>query len=159
MARPRQEQVASQRKQRLKWGDPKLRMSVDSNTIERLKKEGKVPRWVNDDGKGRVQKLQQRGYDFVSDENVKVGEGGQENTDLGTRVSRIVGTDKSGNPLRAYLMVQDSEYYAEDQSEKENVNMMVDDAIRGGKSPGSNETSSDDGKGNRTYVKHTEYNP
>lgn len=159
MPRPRKEQVAEQRKARLKWGDPKLRMSVDGDTVERLRKEGNMPRWVNDDAKGRINQLQQRGYEFVIDDAVKVGEDGAGNTDLGTRVSRIVGTHKNGDPMRAYLMVQPTEYYEEDQNEKENINKKVDDAIRRGEPGGSEQTSSNDGKGNRTYAKEINYQP
>lgn len=160
MARSRKEEVAGKRRQRLKWGDPKLRMSVDGDTVERLKKEGKIPRWVNEDGKGRIEKLQQRGYEFVADESIKVGEDGDGNTDMGSRVSRVVGTHKNGEPMRAFLMVQVDEFYEEDQSEKENVNKMVDDAIRQGKPAGPQQVNSDDGQGNRTYVKsETKYQP
>lgn len=156
---PRSKQVAQQRKQRLKWGDPKLRMSVDGNTVERLKREGKVPRWVNDDGKGRIERLKQRGYDFVPDESVKVGDDENGNTDLGSRVSRIVGTHKNGEPMRAYLMVQTEEFYQEDQNEKEGVNKMVDDAIRRGEPGGPQQVNSNDGQGNRTYKKEINYQP
>lgn len=160
MARNRKEEVAGQRRQRLKWGDPKLRMSVDGDTVEKLKREGKVPRWVNDDGKGRIEKLQQRGYDFVADDSVKVGEDGDGNTDMGSRVSRIVGTTKSGDPMRAYLMVQTGEFYEEDQSEKEARNKMVDDAIRRGEPGGPNQTNVADQDGSKTFVKsETRYQP
>ena len=160
MARPRSEQVMEQRKQRLKWGDPKLRMSVDSETVDRLSKSGLTPRWVNDDGKGRIERLQQRGYDFVTDESTKIGDDQQGNSDLGARVSRVVGTNKTGDPIRAYLMVQPSEFYNEDQEEKESVNAKVDEAIRRGEAGGPNETSFNDGKGNHTYIKkETRYQP
>jgi len=158
MARPRAEQVAGQRRERIKFGDPRLRMTIDPETNERFKSGGLVPRWVNDD-KGRIEKLKMRGYDFVSDPEAKIQAGEDNaNTDMGTNVSKIVGTTKEGKPIRAYLMVQRQDDYTEDQGLKEAVNKQVDDAIRRGEPGGPNATAVKE-KGGGTYVKNVEYTP
>ena len=158
MGRPRAEQVAQQRRERIKFGDPRLRMSVDPATAEKFKREGLVPRWVNDD-KGRVEKLKLRGYDFVRDPNSEVQAGEDNgNTDMGTAVSKVVDHTKDGKPIRAYLMVQRKEDYQEDQDIKELENKRVDDAIRRGEPGGPNQASVHDKHGG-TYVKNVEYQP
>jgi hypothetical protein len=159
MARPtREEQAKKSRKQRVKFGDARLRMSIDPATAEKMKREGLVPRWVND-VKGRIPELQLRGYDFVRDpeKEIQAGEDNK-NTDMGSAVSKIVGTNADGSPMRAYLMAQDKENYDEDQRLKEEINMKVDEAIRAGEPMGPNAASvnSKDGK---TYAKNIEYQP
>lgn len=160
MGRPsRAEAAESQRKQRIKYGDPKLRMSVEPSLKEKLEKQGKVARWVNDE-KGRVEKLQLMGYEFVPSEGEQIGDpdtfGG--NTDMGSRISKIVGSTKDGKPLRSYLMVQDKESYEEDQSLKEAENKKVDEAIRRGANPQTGEHEADR-SGSKTYAKNIQYTP
>lgn len=79
-----------------------------------------VPRWFNDQ-RGRVQRAQTAGYEFVEAEEV-IGLGGQDlqsNTDLGTKVSMVVTGPVDGNPeVRAYLMKIRKDWYAEDQGVK-----------------------------------------
>lgn len=96
-------------------------------------REGKVRRWVNDNG-GRVSMAEQGGYDFVADDGIQIGETaiGSGNQDLGSRVSRVVGTKEDGSPLRAYLMEIDEDLYKEDQEAKAAQIKEVDDRIRSG---------------------------
>jgi len=160
MARPRAEQVAGQRRQRIKFGDPRLHMTIDPATAERFKREGLVPRWVNDD-KGRIEKLQMRGYEFVRDPSREIQAGEDSgNTDMGSAVSKIVGRTEGleGKPIRSYLMVQRKEDYEEDQGVKEEINAKVDEAIRRGE-PGGPNMSAVKEKGGGTYVKNIEYQP
>jgi len=156
---PRENVAKEQRKQRMKYGDPRLRMSVDPKTMEEFKKKGLVPHWVND-VKSRVNDLQLRGYTFVNDPTKEI-EAGEDsgNSDIGSAVSKVVGTNKDGTPQRAYLMVQQKEFYEEDQMEKEKINLQVDEAIRRGSPNGPQQTSENDGRGNKTYVKNVEYQP
>jgi len=54
-------------------------------------------RWINDTP-GRLQQAEAGGYSYVSeDPNAK-------STDVGSRTSRVVGKDESGQGMRAYLM-------------------------------------------------------
>lgn len=78
--------------------------------------------WIND-YPGRINQAIRAGYQFVEQEEVHVNSrdiagdrsefGG---TDLGTRVSIVVGTDDKGKELRGYLMKIRSEWYTQDQS-------------------------------------------
>lgn len=155
---PRAAQSKGQRKQRVKFGDQRLRMSIDPATMDELKRKGLVPRWVNDE-KSRVSDLKMRGYDFVSDpeKTIEAGEDNN-NSDMGSAVSKVVGTHKDGTPMRAYLMVQNKEDYEEDQLLKERVNAQVDEAIRHGRPTGPQQTGMNEA-GNKTYVKNVEYQP
>jgi hypothetical protein len=65
------------------------------------------------------------GYDHVCEPDTK-------STDVGSRVSRLVGTKANGEPLRAYLMETPDELYAEGVAEKETHNRQIDDAITAG---------------------------
>jgi hypothetical protein len=94
---------------------------------------GYVPRWINDTG-NRLEDAQKAGYEFVFSEK-HIGEGVESaNTDIGSRVSKVV--DKSprlGNPMRAYLMQIKKEWYDNDQKEKLGQVEAVDDTIKRGK--------------------------
>lgn len=98
-----------------------------------------VGRWVNDTG-GRIEEMQERGYQFVGKDNVLIGEGPEDgNQAIDTRVTKIVGRDESGQPLRAYLMATKKEFYDEDQAAKNAELDAVDSAIKHGqhgKNPG-----------------------
>lgn len=81
-------------------------------------------RWFNDDG-NRLADAHDLGYDPVHDPEVQT-------SDLGSGISRLVGTKANGEPLRAYLMETPDELYAEGVAEKEARNRLVDDAIAAG---------------------------
>lgn len=159
MARPsRADQARAKRKERVKFGTAKMNLSIDPATRQRLEKEGLVARWAND-VKGRVEELRERGYEFVRDPEgqIEAGEKGG-STDMGSAVSKIVGENKDGSPMRAYLMVQSKEFYEEDQALKEEINQKTDEAIRRGTPSGPNQASVSEG-GGRTYVKNVDYKP
>lgn len=162
MARPRAEQVAQQRRQRIKFGDPKLRLGIPPELKEELDKKGLIGRIVNDNGKGRIEGLRMRGYEFYTSDDMasQLGEPDASGTaDLGSRVSRVVGLMPDGKtPMRAYLMVQRKEDYEEDQAIKEQENKRVDDAIRRGEPGGPNQAAVNE-KGGGTYVKEVNYQP
>lgn len=80
--------------------------------------EGKIGRWVNDVG-DRCIKFRQGGWEFVTDKGVTVGEKTVESsTATGSVISRLVGTKANNEPLIAYLMVIDKEWFEEDQARK-----------------------------------------
>ena len=82
-------------------------------------------RWFNDDG-NRLADAHELGYDPVYDTSVQ-------SSDVGSGISRLVGTKANGEPLRAYLMETPDELYAEGMSEKEARNRLVDDSIAAGR--------------------------
>lgn len=119
-------ETAKKRRERVPFGGTRLKLSFPE-------KPGKVRRWVNDVG-GRPTLAEQGGYEFVTDDGVQVGTTavGSGNQDLGSRVSRIVGKNADGSPMRAYLMEIDKDLYDEDQAKKQKPLDAVDDQIRRG---------------------------
>lgn len=116
---------AAERKKRVPLGVPRSKLTVPQRA-------GYVRRFVNDDGKGRLQFALNGGYSHVTDPTLQVGEdGGGDKPD--SRVSRIVGRAESGKPLRAFLMEIPSELYQEDQASKQAELDEVDRAIRKGR--------------------------
>ena len=103
-------------------------------------------RWFNDQD-GRVERAEEAGYEFVQTTELaaqrkgvaQVGESDvtSGNTDIGSKVSRVVGRTNENAPIRAFLMKLRREWYDEDQKLKEQQNRLVDDAIRAGKAGGA----------------------
>jgi hypothetical protein len=71
---------------------------------------GYVGHWFNDDGE-RIHDALAGGYRFLSS-------GGQQSQDIGSAISRIVGTKAAGGQMTAYLMVIREEWWQEDQRAK-----------------------------------------
>lgn len=96
-------------------------------------------RWINDVD-GRCESAVEGGYVFVEKSEVpeKIGQGAlhQDNTDINSRVSKVVSRGNK-KPVRAFLMKIKNEWYEEDQRAKEEVNQQIDEALRQGK-PGGN---------------------
>lgn len=115
------------RKKRIPLGSPLKKLTASNIPA------GKVARWFNDKP-GRLDAALDGGYEFVRDPKVKTGEGAADgNEDLGSMVSKVVGSEDSGTPIRAYLMIIDKELYEEDQSLKSEHLDKIDASIRGGK--------------------------
>lgn len=85
------------------------------------KKEGFIRRWVNDD-KNRLAEVEQLAYTHVNDAGVQ-------SSDTGGRISRLVGTKATGEPLRAYLMETPTEEYQFGVDEREADHRQVEAAI------------------------------
>jgi hypothetical protein len=117
---------ATGRKQRIPLGAPQQKLLA---TI----RPGYVGRWVNDEG-GRLAQAEAAGYSFVAPDT-KTATGS--NADPGTRISRIVGSQENGQPLRAYLMEQTEENYAEDQKAKQSQIDAFDEAMKRGQPAGA----------------------
>jgi hypothetical protein len=103
----------TRRRQRIPMSVPQQRLEVQSIPGWRLYwfKEENVARAYSDSH-----------YDFVTNEEVALnrisiaGRPGQSgNTDLGSAVSIVAGTDQHGNPQRLVLMKLPMEYFKEDQ--------------------------------------------
>lgn len=121
----RGEQATLARAERVPLGVARSKLTVP-------KRDGYVRRWINDNGKGRLQFALQGGYSFVEDPDLRVGEDeGQSRQD--SRVSRIVGRTAEGKPMRAYLMEIQRELYKQDQDSKQSELDEVDRAIRKGR--------------------------
>lgn len=117
----RQETKQKERAKRVPLGVPRAKLDVPQIP-------GFHMHWLNDEP-GRLQAAEAGGYEFVYEKELK-GEAG--NTDLGEKVSRIVGRNEDGSPLRAYLMKIKQEWYDEDQRVKQKPVDEIDMAIRKG---------------------------
>lgn len=101
--------------------------------------DGFITRWFNDLD-DRLQRAEDAGYQYVH--RKEIGQVGDKdisngNTDVNSRVSRVVGRQPTGQPIRAYLMKIRKDWYETDQAKKEEVNARVDEAIRAGTSGGA----------------------
>jgi len=116
------------RTKRIPLGSPHRKLNVAGVDFN---ERGTVGRWINDSA-GRLQQAQQGGYDFVQDPTITIGDAEDGNSDLGSSVSRVVGKNEDGTPLRAYLMEIPKEMYDEDQKAKQAELDKVDEAIQKG---------------------------
>jgi len=107
-------------------GKRRRRASVGGHAMKLTAPErpGFKRRWFNDDG-NRLADAHELGYDRVYDPEAQT-------SDLGSGISRLVGTKANGEPLRAYLMETPDELFAQGVAEKEARNRIVDDAIVSG---------------------------
>lgn len=108
-----------QRKTRTPFGVPKFKLGVP------MQIEGFHLHWINDTP-GRVQEALSSGYQFVVPKEVGI-------PTEETQVKRLVGTQESGEPLYAYLMKIELDYYEEDQKELQRQVDMFDNLVRQGK--------------------------
>ena len=96
-----------------------------------VREDGYEYRWVNDRG-SRVQRLEQAGYEVVTDAAVQTARNGAENDRTDGTVIRAQ-ADKSGrmDGMQAVLMRQSSEFYQQDQAAKQGRVDQVVEAING----------------------------
>lgn len=85
-------------------------------------------RFVNDI-EGRIENFLALGWDYVMQNEQGIE---QESTDPGKKVSRVVGSLPSGEPMRAYLLKIPEEWYKDDQKKEQGERAKVDEAIRRG---------------------------
>jgi len=117
------------RKSKGPLGGFNAKLSVSPGTIP----QGKIGRWVNDVD-NRIQTFLDNDYEFVKAKDSHIGDGQKNgNTDIGSKISKVVGTTKTNEPMKAYLMMIDKEWYDEDQAKKQTKVDSIDEAIR---SPG-----------------------
>jgi len=88
-----------------------------------FKREGYVRRAFND-AKGRLQAAYDNDYEFVLDE-------------AGNKIKQRGGTKEDGTDLIQYLMEKPIDWYGEDQKKKHELNELKEQAIKEGKTPGS----------------------
>lgn len=94
-------------------------------------------RWLNDEQNGRiVLKTQHDDWDLVSENGEK-----EDNTDLGGKVSVIVGAHKDGSPKRAYLARKLKTFYEEDRAEAQKaLDRQLTELRRGNARDGSSQS-------------------
>jgi len=151
MARPRK----VDRTNRVLFGVARRKLTLDGDTASRMKRQGKIPRWINEDD-ARLEGAQEGGYEFVTADGTEVA--GSDQAEQGKRIRKAVGKHADGSPKYAYLMAIPKEFYDEDQAKKESVNHMVDQAVQGGNPNGLTHHNVPQDRGG-TYVKDVQYQP
>lgn len=130
--------TSNSREQREQNREGRIPMGAMRTRLQTPEIDGFHLHWFNDRN-GRVQQAEQAGYVHVTNEELGVRSVGDRNVvpdvqDMGTTVSKSVGTDGNGHPILAYLMKQKMEWYLKDQAEKHRVvdgtedNILVDEA-------------------------------
>ena len=110
----RPKKTAEDRPTRVPLGVPRSKLSVEK------KDPNYNYRWINETG-DRIPRALEAGYEFVKRDSTDapgVRDVVPQNSDLGTNVSKIVGTTEGGKPLTAYLMRIQKSFYQEDQKSK-----------------------------------------
>ena len=106
-------QAASGERKRIPFGSARSKMTVPQRA-------GFQRHFFNDVG-SRIREALDAGWDFVEDQEKKlaVGDGPvTANTNIGTAVSMVTGTDPQGKPQVTYLMEIREDWYHEDQEKK-----------------------------------------
>ena len=122
------------------------KMRVPGETIRRKLsypgEDGYEMRWANDKDT-RITDLLERGWDHVlKDEGKAVGDPDVANEvaqDLGTQVSRVVGAEDDGRPIKAYLMKIRKDWYEEDRKAKDDYLTQLEKQIKDGSAVGGHE--------------------
>ena len=129
----------------------RIPMSVPRPKLSTPDLAGHHAHWVND-YPGRVLQAQDAGYLFVDKAEAAITSGDLAGgsigvgSDMGSRVSQVVGKNEDGSPLRAYLMKIPNQYYEEDQRDSQARVDNIHSAMKDGK-------QSVDGDGSNRYVK------
>jgi hypothetical protein len=141
-SKAQQTAVVRAERKRIPMSIPKAKLAVPEI-------EGYHLHWINDYA-GRVAQAVQGGYDFVTEEEGMVNSFSlgtasdlSGNTDLGSRVSVVVGKNEDGSPLRAYLMKIRNEWFTEDQAVGQDRVNAVDQQIRRGQVGAEKDGASD----------------
>lgn len=143
----------------------RIPLSVPQRKLEVPEIPGYRLRWLRGTA-ARLAQAERAGYEFVHEDEVQLNNlalGGDAtkagNSDLGTRVSVIEGseTDGSGQAVRMYLMKQKLEYAREDDAIVQERNDRVRDALVGQMQTGSVGTERSESEEDRAarYVPRT----
>jgi len=107
----------TERRRRGAVGTMRAKLGVNEKALDRKAFEY---RWIND-AKNRVHDLTDENYDNWSLVKDPKGAVKNDGSDIGSAVSRIVGTQASNEPLRAYLVKKPKEWHDADQAEKQDA--------------------------------------
>lgn len=127
-----EQQLADSKKTR-----SRIPMSVPRPKLSTPEIPGYHVHWIND-YVGRIAQAVQGGYEFVDQSEALItmpdlaGASLGKGTDLGSRVSVVVGRGEDGAPLRAYLMKIRQEWFDEDQKAGQERVDAVHEALRRG---------------------------
>jgi hypothetical protein len=99
-------------------GSQRLKLAIPPEVAERLKQEGREPRWVNDEG-NRMHNL------TVLDDYDRVD--GVE--------PRVVGSTKEGKPIKAHLCSKPKAFIEEDRRKADAPRVDFEKALERGKNP------------------------
>lgn len=114
-------------------GSQRLKLAIPPEVAERLKAEGRTPRWVNDEGNRIHQLTRMDDYDKVDG------------------VDPVpVGSTKEGKPILAHLCSKPDAFIQEDRQQADERRKEVERALLRGKPPG--ESHSHDDKYSSGYV-------
>jgi len=125
-----EQKVEEVRKPRVPMGGRRQKLQLSDADAKALAEAGWTPRWISDKD-GRVQQAQSGGYVFVTPEEApsigqfSLSKGGGE---LNGKVSMIV-SKGDAEAIRGYLMKIRTEYYEEDQRNKEGANMAYEESL------------------------------
>lgn len=116
----------------------RIPLSVPQRKLEVPPIPGFHLRWIRGTA-ARLKQAEDAGFLYVDDKEITLnnslvgGDAAQTgNTDLGSRVSIIEGSDvENGQAVRLYLMKQPMEYYLEDRKITEDRNDSIADALNG----------------------------
>jgi len=123
----------------------RIPMSVPQAKLSSPELPGFHLHWMNDEP-GRIEQAIKAGYSFVDKEDAvlistDLASGGvAAGTDLGTRVSQVVGRNANGEPLRSYLMKIPLEWFQEDQAGIQERVSAAEATIRAGRQRVDGET-------------------
>jgi hypothetical protein len=117
---------------RVPLGGRRSKLQLSEADQKEFARRGMVPRWINNQD-GRLEAAIAGGYNYVDPKHVtSLGHGviGEENTDEGSRVSKIVTRASSEGPaVRGYLMEIRKKFWEQDQATKEERNAEIDKAL------------------------------
>jgi len=133
-AESREERTARLREERAR-----VSMSVPQMKMKVPEIPGYHMHWFND-AQGRIQRALRSGYEFVDPEEVDrhdfslAGDSTKPgNSDLGSRVSMVVGTNEAGQAMVAYLMKIKEELWRIDQDLLQERNNQISAALKQGR--------------------------
>lgn len=131
--------AGSPEERRSKWRKQRVPGEVMRRKLSYPTEEGYVMRWRNDKD-DRIQSLLDRGWEHVQKtDGVTPGDPDVSNEtgqDLGTVVSKVVGAEDDGRPIKSYLLKIKKEWYEEDRKEKDEYLDALEKQIMDGGSVG-----------------------
>jgi len=91
-------------------------------------------RWCNDTGSNMFDITTNDDYEYVLRDEIsnQVGESGDGNTDIGSKVRVLVDKDENGSPIYQYLMKKKLEFHEEDVVENERLRRKRESSLRRG---------------------------
>lgn len=119
----RQTEVAQARRRRDDTtidGGQRLKLAIPPEVKAQLEREGRTPRWINDEGNRLVQMTKYDDYDPVD---------GVEPV--------YVGTTKEGKPMKAHLHSKPTDFIKEDEAKREGRRAETERAMLRGKVEGN----------------------